>query len=76
MEKYNARNGICMKLVKDDPSVFKSFLARYGKFRNIYNCVVVAMPSALENGEELSGYFGERICDPRLRCRLLAAQHR
>ena len=37
MEKYNARNGICMKLVKDDPSVFKSFLARYGKFRNIYN---------------------------------------
>ena len=61
MEKYNARNGICMKLVKDDPSVFKSFLARYGKFRNIYNCVVVAMPSALENGEELCGYFGERI---------------
>ena len=37
MEKYNVRNGICMKLVKDDPSVFKSFLARYGKFRNIYN---------------------------------------
>ena len=61
IKRCNAQSGICMKLVKNAPSVFKSFLARYGKFRNIYNCIVVSTPPTVENGEELCGYYGERL---------------
>lgn len=61
IKRCNARSGICLKLVRDDPSVFKSFLARYGKFRNIYNCIIVSTPPTVENGEELCGFYGERL---------------
>lgn len=61
ISKCNAESGIRLKLVIEDSSVFKSFLARYGKFRNVHNSIIVSMPSKLENGKELCGYYGERI---------------
>ena len=61
IKRCNARSGICLKLVQNDPSVFDSFLARYGKFRNVFNCIVASYPSTAENGEELCGFYGERL---------------
>lgn len=61
IEKCNAEGGVSLRLVTDDPSVFNSLLARYGKFRNVSNCIIVAAPSGLKDAERLCGYYGERV---------------
>ncbi len=57
----NVESGLHMQLITDDPACFDSFLAHYGKFRNVKNYIALVGPKDLPDLEELSGYFGQKV---------------
>ena len=57
----NEESGLHMQLITDDPACFDSFLAHYGKFRNVKNYISLVGPKGLPDLEELSGYFGQKV---------------
>ena len=54
----NQKTGLNIKMFYDEPSVFKSILAHYGKFKNVTNYIVLA---GNKNSEEELGYYGETL---------------
>ena len=52
----NHKTGLNIKVFYDDPSVFSSILAHYGKFKNVTNYIVLA---GSKDKEEEIGYYGE-----------------
>ncbi len=56
----NAKSGLHMQLVKDEPDAFGGLMAHYGKFNNVKNYVALIgkKGSALE---ERVGYYGEQV---------------
>lgn len=52
----NQKTGLNIKIFYDEPSVYKSILAHYGKFKNVNNYIVLA---GNKKSEEALGYYGE-----------------
>ncbi len=59
-ERCNAEGGLSIRLVRDEPDAFRSFLARYGKFSGVsdYFAIVGKKGKGLY---ERAGYYGERL---------------
>lgn len=60
VDRCNEESGLHCKLVLDEPKAFDSMLARYGKFANVRNYLVLAGPPTADL-EKRCGYFGERL---------------
>lgn len=56
----NEAGGLHMQLITEEPTAFKSFLAKYGHFRNVRNYVAVVGTDADDLFERI-GYYGERV---------------
>ena len=60
IEACNEESGLHIQIRYDDPSGFDSRLAKYGKFRNVDNYIILA-GSPSDDLQEKSGYYGEKI---------------
>lgn len=60
IEECNRKGGLHMQLVLNEPKAFQGRLAKYGKFRNANNYIVVAGQKAADLDERV-GYYGERL---------------
>lgn len=60
IREINIGSNLHIQLVLNEPKAFMSPLARYGKFENVKNYIVMAGPSDMYLGEKV-GYFGEAI---------------
>lgn len=60
INEINSTTGLHIQLVTNEPTAFQSPMARYGKFSNVSNYLVMIGP---EKGvaEELIGYYGEEL---------------
>jgi hypothetical protein len=58
IDRYNEDSGLNMQLFFDEPKVFESRLARYGRFKNCRNYLVLAGP---RGKDELYGYYGQHF---------------
>lgn len=60
IKELNAAGNLHMQLVKDEPKAFQGVLAKYGKFRNVKNYIVMAGKKA-DDLDERIGYYGEQL---------------
>lgn len=58
--ELNIKGQLHMQLVLNEPKAFQGTLAKYGKFRNANNYIVIAGKKA-EDLDERIGYYGEHI---------------
>ena len=56
----NARFGLKMRLVTEEPNAFGSFLVHYGKFKGVRNYLALVGDDAADVNER-AGYCGERV---------------
>ena len=56
----NAKGHLHIQLIQNEPKAFAGTLARYGRFRNVTNYLVVA-GSKSDNLDERAGYYGEQL---------------
>ena len=56
----NKEGNLHIQLILDEPKAFQGTLAKYGKFRNVKNYLVMAGKQA-EDLDERVGYYGERL---------------
>ena len=56
----NNEGSLHIQLILDEPKAFQGTLAKYGKFRNVKNYLVMAGKQA-EDLDERVGYYGERL---------------
>lgn len=56
----NSESGLRMQLVTDEPRAFLGVLARYGRFRNVRNYVIVIGRKG-DDLDECVGYYGEQL---------------
>ncbi|MBP5605613.1 MAG: nitroreductase [Ruminiclostridium sp.] len=61
ISECNAKSGLNIQLILDDPDCFDTFLAHYGKFRNAVNYIALVGNKALADLDEKAGYYGEKI---------------
>ena len=60
IDEANAAGGTALQLVVNEPDAFgKSFMARYGHFKNVRNYIAVIAPDSDEGGIA-AGYYGEK----------------
>jgi nitroreductase len=57
----NAKSGLHIQLVRNEPKAFGTWKARYGHFVNVKNYIAIIGPDTLENYDEICGYYGQRI---------------
>ncbi len=60
IEELNAGGHLHMQLIQNEPKAFQGMLAKYGKFRNVRNYIVMAGKKA-EDLDERIGYYGEQL---------------
>ena len=60
IEEANAKSGLNIQLVVNEPKAFGSKLHTYGTFSGVRNYLVMAAPKGRE-WEEKVGYYGEKI---------------
>lgn len=60
IEDVNARNGLNIQLVLDEPKAFASGMWKYGQFSGVRNYFVMAGPKG-KDAEEKIGYYGEKL---------------
>lgn len=60
IEKQNRQGHLHIQLVKNEPKAFQGKLAKYGKFSNVTNYLVMAGQKA-EDLDERIGYYGEHL---------------
>ena len=58
IDEANADGRLHLQLVTDEPKAFTGGMAKYGKFSNVSNYIVLV---CRQNEDELLGYRGERI---------------
>ena len=58
--EINSKGELHIQLVLNEPKAFQGKLAKYGKFRNVSNYLVMAGKKA-DNLNELIGYYGEQL---------------
>ena len=56
----NKEGNLHIQLIQNEPKAFQGTLAKYGKFRNVKNYLVMAGKQA-EDLDERVGYYGERL---------------
>ena len=56
----NHKSGLHIQLIQNEPKAFLGTLAKYGKFRNVKNYLVLAGRKT-EDLDERVGYYGERL---------------
>ena len=60
IEEQNRQGHLHIQLIKNEPKAFQGKLAKYGKFSNVTNYLVMAGQKA-ENLDERIGYYGEHL---------------
>lgn len=60
INEINASTGLHIQLVTNEPTAFKSPMARYGKFSNVSSYLVMIGRDNVDT-EELVGYYGEEL---------------
>lgn len=60
IDKCNREYGLHIQLVTNEPTAFASGLAKYGKFLNVNNYLVMVAPKGKDYDEKI-GYCGEQI---------------
>ncbi len=60
IERINAKAGLNIQLVLNEPKAFSSGMWKYGQFSGVKNYFVMAGPKGKE-AEEKIGYFGEEL---------------
>ncbi len=60
ISELNARSGLHMIAVYDEPECFNSRLAHYGRFENVKNYIVIAGKKGADNDVK-AGYYGELV---------------
>lgn len=60
IEELNAMGHLHMQLIQNEPKAFQGMLAKYGKFRNVNNYIVMAGKKA-DDLDERIGYYGEQL---------------
>ena len=58
--ELNGEGRLNIQLILNEPKAFQGVLARYGKFRNVNNYIVMAGKKA-EDLDERVGYYGEQL---------------
>ena len=58
--ELNQAGRLHMQLILNEPKAFQGTLAKYGKFRNVNNYIVMAGKKA-DDLDERIGYYGEQI---------------
>ncbi len=58
--ELNRAGGLKMQLILNEPKAFQGTLAKYGKFRNVGNYIVVIGKKA-DDLDERAGYYGEQL---------------
>ena len=66
IERINAKSGLHIQLVCDEPKAFDGFMAHYGKFSGVTNYLALVGPKGPDLSE-VCGYHGEQL--------VLLAQH-
>ena len=59
IEEQNRQGHLHIQLIKNEPKAFQGRLAKYGKFSNVTNYLVMAGQKA-EDLDERIGYYGEQ----------------
>ena len=57
----NEESGLKMQLILNDPACFHTFLAHYGRFKNVNHYIAIVGPKAMADLSERSGYYGEKL---------------
>lgn len=60
INEINSTTGMHIQLVTNEPTAFKSPMARYGKFSNVSSYLVMIGKDSVAT-EELIGYYGEKL---------------
>jgi len=60
VERINREGGLHCQLVVEEPKAYQNFFAKYGKFTNVRNYIVMAGKKA-EDLDERIGYYGEQV---------------
>ena len=58
--ELNQKGRLHMQLIQNEPKAFQGTLAKYGKFRNVNNYIVMAGNKA-DDLDERVGYYGEQL---------------
>lgn len=61
INEINSTTGMHIQLVTNEPTAFKSPMARYGKFSNVSNYIVMVAPKKGTWAPEAVGYYGEQL---------------
>ena len=60
IEELNQQEQLHIQLVRNEPKAFQGKMAKYGKFRNVGNYIVMAGKKA-DDLDERVGYYGEQL---------------
>ena len=60
IEEMNRQGNLHIQLIKNEPKAFQGKLAKYGKFSNVTNYLVMAGPKGADLDERI-GYYGEHL---------------
>ena len=58
ISEINEESGLNMQVFYDEPECFNSFMAHYGKFKNVENYIAVV---GTKKEREKAGYYGEKL---------------
>lgn len=58
ISEINAESGLQMQAFYDEPDCFDSFMAHYGKFKNVSNYIAIV---GTKQEQEKAGYYGEKL---------------
>lgn len=56
--EINAESGLSLQVFFDEPKCFDSFMAHYGKFKNVNNYIAIV---GTKKDEKKAGYYGEKL---------------
>lgn len=60
IDAINAETGFHFQLVRNEPTAFQSRMAKYGKFSDVTDYLILAVPRSTD-ADLLAGYHGERL---------------
>ena len=58
ISEINAESGLQMQIFFEEPGCFDSFMAHYGKFKNVSNYIAIV---GTKEQQEKAGYYGEKL---------------
>lgn len=58
INEININSGLNMQVFYDEPDCFNSFMAHYGKFKNVSNYIAIV---GTKKDQEKAGYYGEKL---------------